>query len=352
MSLTVLSVAYPLASVGPDAVGGAEQVLSVLDTALVKLGHRSLVVACEGSVTAGTLIPTPAPTGTITAGARGRCHHAHRQNIQAALDRYRVDVVHMHGIDFYDYLPPPGVPTLVTLHLPPGWYKPDVFQIQRQGTYLHCVSHSQQQACPPGATLLPAIENGVSLQELAFHCSKRRFAITLGRICPEKNFHVAMDAGRIARMPVLLAGQVFPYEAHQQYFQREILPRLDHFRRFLGPIGFRRKRRLLTAARCLLMPSLAPETSSLVAMESLACGTPVVAFPSGALPEIVEHGVTGFLVNSVHEMAWAMEAAGDLDPERCRDVARRRFSLEKMVEQYLAVYRRLASGGSWPGGRS
>ncbi|TGS68868.1 glycosyltransferase, partial [Mesorhizobium sp. M8A.F.Ca.ET.181.01.1.1] len=91
------------------------------------------------------------------------------------------------------------------------------------------------------------------------------------------------------------------------------------------------KRRFLNAARCLVIPSLAAETSSLVAMEALACGTPVVAFPNGALPGVVEHGRTGFLVNDVHEMAGAIVAASRLDAEICRAEARRRFSLDQMI---------------------
>jgi len=102
---------------------------------------------------------------------------------------------------------------------------------------------------------------------------------------------------------------------------------------------------LLTAARCLLVPSLAPETSSLVAREALACGTPVVAFPNGALAEAVEHGRTGFLVRDVAGMAEAMGAAGGIDPGVCRAEARARFSLERMVADYFGAYERLAHAG-------
>ncbi|NHV87620.1 glycosyltransferase, partial [Escherichia coli] len=84
-------------------------------------------------------------------------------------------------------------------------------------------------------------------------------------------------------VPLLVAGALYPYPAHVDYFEREVRPLLDATRRFVGPVGFARKRRLLSAARCLLVPSLAAETSSLVAREAAACGTPVVAFPSGAL---------------------------------------------------------------------
>ena len=143
-------------------------------------------------------------------------------------------------------------------------------------------------------------------------------------------------------MPLLLAGQTFPYDAHESYFAREIAPRLDRARRFIGPIGLVRKRRLLSAARCLLLPSLAPETSSLVAMEALACGTPVIALPSGALPEIVEHGRTGFIVSDEQEMAEAIPAAARIEPEVCRAAARERFSLVRTVERYFALYRQLA----------
>jgi glycosyltransferase involved in cell wall biosynthesis len=135
---------------------------------------------------------------------------------------------------------------------------------------------------------------------------------------------------------------VFPYEAHERYFRDKILPRLDAKRRFIGPIGFGRKRRLLTAARCLLVPSLAPETSSLVAREAMACGTPVVAFPNGALPDTIEDGRTGFLVSDVAGMADAIEASRHLSPALCRAVAQERFSVERMTAAYLARYRMLA----------
>jgi glycosyltransferase involved in cell wall biosynthesis len=182
----------------------------------------------------------------------------------------------------------------------------------------------------------------VSVERLAMRVTKRGFALALGRICPEKNWNVATDAAKQAGVPLLLAGEVFPYEAHQTYFREQIEPRLDRLRRFIGPAGFARKRRLLSAARCLLVPSLAPETSSLVAMEALACGTPVIAFPSGALPDIVEHGVTGFIVRSSQEMAEAIRQADEIDPETCRRTARDRFSLEQMVNRYFALYRELA----------
>jgi glycosyltransferase involved in cell wall biosynthesis len=341
MTLTILNVAFPFAPVGPDAVGGAEQVLSGLDRALVGAGHRSIVIACAGSVAAGTLVSVPRTSGPITEAARRSAQRRHRAAIERALARWPVDLVHMHGLDFCDYLPSPRVPVLATLHLPPEWYPPAAFAA-RPNTFVHCVSAAQRARCPPDAPLLPEIPNGVPIAALTAKHARRGFALALGRICPEKGFHHALDAARRAGMPLLLAGEVFGYGAHVRYFRREVIPRLDRRRRFIGPIGFARKRRLFSAARCLLIPSLAPETSSLVAMEALACGTPVVAFPAGALPELVDHGRTGFIVQNECEMADAIAATARLDPDACRAAARERFSLERMTGRYLALYRALA----------
>ena len=342
MPLTVLSIGYSLAPVGPDAVGGAEQVLSALDRALVDAGHHSLVVANLGSQVAGTLVPTGPVPADITNAERARACGRHRAAVAQALADFPVDVVHSHALDFADHLPEPGVPTLVTLHLPRDFYPDGAVSVERPRTWFNCVSASQRRSFPPSAAMLPEVENGVPVDRLQPRHARRNFALCLGRICPEKGFEHAIDAGRLAETPLLIGGEVFPYDAHRRYFETEIRPRLGPRARFLGPVGWARKRRLLNAARCLLAPSLAAETSSLVAMEAIASGTPVVAFPNGALADIVEPGVTGYLVEDAHQMAEAIRAADGLDRERCRDVARCRFSLDRMLAGYFALYRRLA----------
>jgi glycosyltransferase involved in cell wall biosynthesis len=342
--LTVLSVAFPLATVTPDAVGGAEQVLSRLDAALVRAGHRSIVVAADGSRVSGTLVPTPRWDGRLE-GLRAATARTHRAAIAGVLATRPVDVVHLHGLDYLDYVPAPGVPALVTLHLPPSWYPPAAFAQARPDLTLVSVSESQRRACPATALPLRTIPNGVPLESLHAPARRRGFALALGRICPEKGFHHALDAARGARIPLLLAGHVFPYQAHLRHFERDIRPRLDARRVFIGPVGGRRKRRLLSAARCVLCPSLVPETSSLVAMEALASGTPVVAFASGALSEIVEHGRTGYLVRDAREMAEAVASVDAIDPEACRASARARFSARAMNDSYLALYGALAAAG-------
>jgi glycosyltransferase involved in cell wall biosynthesis len=344
MSMTVLSVAYPFAPVRSDVAGGAEQVLGQLDAALVRAGHRSIVIACEGSRPSGELIEVPRAGGPLEADkitlVQERCHHV----ICDALQRYDVDLVHLHGIDFHAYLPPPGVPALATLHLPLHWYPAEALRPRRPDTWVHCVSPSQHAACPSGDRVLPPIENGVPVHEFASLHAKRNFVLMLARICPEKGVHVAIDAAKQADVPLLIAGEVFPYPQHQRYFGDEVLPRLDRWRRFIGPVAPARKRRLLGAARCVVIPSLVGETSSLVAREALASGTPVVAFDRGALSETVENGKTGFLVDDENGLSDAIGRTGAIDPELCRKTARERFPLERMIDRYFSTYAMLTRG--------
>ena len=342
--LTVLSVAYPLAPVGPDAVGGAEQVLAAIDRALTAAGHRSIVVACEGSQVMGELAAIPATPPPFDPAAHAQAQSAVRRAMAPWLGR--ADVVHLHGLDFDGYLPPPGPPALATLHLPPSWYAPAALSPARPRTWLHCVSASQHralQALPHTPHLLPPIGNGVDVAALsAVRHGRRGYAVILGRICPEKGQHIALAAACRAGVGLLIGGVAFPYPAHQAYFAEQVAPLLDASRRHLGALGFARKRRLLAGARCLLAPSTAPETSSLVAMEAMSAGTPVIAFPSGALAELVEHGRTGYLVHTVAEMADAIGAAGSIGAETCRAVARERFTADRMTVQYMQAYRQLA----------
>lgn len=341
--LTILNVAFPLATVGPDAVGGAEQVLAAIDAALVEAGHESIVIASAGSTVRGALLPTPAPPALLDERAYHAAHAAHRAAIARALSEREVDLVHLHGVDFHCYLPPAGWPALVTLHLPLSWYPARALRPERAATYLHGVSAAQHRSGPPGIVLLDPIPNGVPTDVLHPEAPRGEYALALGRICPEKGFHLAIDAARAADVSLVLAGQVFGFPEHERYFEREVRPRLDRRRRFIGPVGLAKKRRLLAHARCLLVTSLTPEAASLASMEALACGTPVVAFALGALPDMIEHGVTGFLVapGDLDAAARAIEDCRRLRPADCRAAAERRFSVARMTGDYLRRYREL-----------
>ncbi len=336
MRLTVLSVAYPFAPVGPRAVGGAERILTDLDCALTASGHTSVVIACEGSVTAGRLVSIPLPASGFDAPQRT----ATERRVQAAIDRMvaecAVDLIHMHGFDFHRYRLPEGVPVLVTLHLPVAWYPAEIWQRLAGRAQVQFVSDSQRRSAPAELRDAPVIPNGVALQPWRER-AKADYALAMGRICPEKNQRAALEAGALAGVPVLLAGQVFPYAEHLAYFRDEVEPLLKPPHRFVGPVYGARKAHLLARARCLAHPTLAPETSSLVALEALAAGTPVVAYRSGALRDIVEDGINGFMVDDVFDMAEAIGRAGEISPAQCRRTAER-FSLDSMIDGYLRLY--------------
>jgi glycosyltransferase involved in cell wall biosynthesis len=341
MCLNVLHVAYPLAPVAPETSGGAEQVLLQLDRALMSRGHNSYVIACAGSRVAGGLIATAPVPSRLDEQAKQEAQRAHAAAIRNALQRFPVDLVHMHGIDFHAYLPPAGVPTLVTLHLPLSWYGQEALTPTRPDTWLHCVSQAQHRSAAPGINLLPPIENGVDVENFVLG-QKRNFALFLGRICPEKGVHLAIEAAERAGLPLLIAGQVFEYPEHRYYFERAVAPELSRRCRLIGPAGPSAKRKLLAMARCVLIPSLAEETSSLVAREAFAAGTPVIAFRRGALAETIAHGKTGFLVEDAAEMAAAISLVGSINPEHCRAEARRRFPLSRTIDKYFVLYRSLA----------
>jgi glycosyltransferase involved in cell wall biosynthesis len=340
--LHILSVAYGFAAVSADPAGGAEQVLAALDRALVDQGHRSTVIARRGSDTVGTLLDVPAADGDAPA-TRAAVHAAMRARIAEAVADGSPDLIHLHGLDFPAYLPAPGPPVLATLHLPLDWYPADALRPERPATYLQPVSADQAARAIPEVALLPPVPNGVDVDLYRPVANKADFALVLGRVAPEKGFHHALDAAIRADMPLRAAGTLFPYPAHVDYFETKVRPQLDARRRWVGPVAGAPKRRLLAEARCLLVPSTAAETSSLVAMEALASGTPVIAFRAGALPSIVEHGVTGFVVDTADGMADAISRIDRIDPAACRHAACTRFALSDTLDRYFDLYRRLAA---------
>jgi glycosyltransferase involved in cell wall biosynthesis len=270
-------------------------------------------------------------------------HEAYRRTIDEITRSFHVDVIHLHGVDFFEYAPSPGPAVVVTLHLPPSFYPAEVFALSRPRTHWVCVSESQRRALPGTELPLWSIENGVNLVDLRPRADKGDYVVALGRICPEKGFHLAVEAAKMAGCDLLLGGELFPYRDHRRYFDDVLAPRLDERRRFLGPLGRAKKAELLARARALAVPSLVPETSSLAAMEALGSGTPVVAHDVGALPHIVEHGKTGFIVSGVPEMAAAFALVHDIDPSVCRRAAEARFGVDRMTREYLELYARVAA---------
>jgi glycosyltransferase involved in cell wall biosynthesis len=317
--------------------------MATLEEAIVEVGHTSLVLARAGSSWRGRLFPLELPARVFDRSALQAVTSLYARAIDEILDRFHVDVVHLHGVDFSSYLPRPGPGVVATLHSPPSFYPAEAFAIDRPRTYLNCVSESQRRACPSSRVPIGVVPNGIALDDFRWREPKERFVAAVGRICAGTGFHVALDAAKVAGAPLLLTGEVSPNPEHLRYFALEIAPRLDHKRRFLGRLGKEQKRDLLSRASAVLLPSAVAEPSSLVAIEALASGTPVIAAPVGALSEIVEHGRTGFLATGVEAMATAVARASRIDAAECRGSAEERFGADRMVRDYLDLYERAAA---------
>lgn len=333
-----MSVAYPQFPIGPNSSGGAEQILFRLERGIVEAGHRSIVIAAAGSVVRGELIETPAFGSEISEKDRENSQRIHRGRIEHALCRAPIDLIHFHGLDFSCYLPDCEIAKLVTLHLPVAWYSPSVFKLPN---IRYCCVSEAQASTVPKEERPDVVLNGIDTGLFKSTCETRRNLLWLGRICAEKGTHVALRVAHRLQLPLVVAGPVHPFQAHQEYFANEVQPLLDSQRQWIGAASLSEKIELLSRARCLLIPSLVPETSSLVAMEAASSGTPVIAFRSGALPEVVEHGATGFIVDNEDEMASAVECVSVISAERCREQARARFDAVRMVRDYLALYERI-----------
>jgi glycosyltransferase involved in cell wall biosynthesis len=176
----------------------------------------------------------------------------------------------------------------------------------------------------------------------AYRCqtSKDDYFLFLGRIYPEKGLHTAIRLAQASGHQLVCAGPVFAPD--RPYFEAEIAPHLDGRQiMYVGPADFSRKQDLLGRAKALLLPLEVDEAFGLVMLEAMACGTPVIAPPRGAVPEVLVPGRTGFLAHSWEEFLAAMTMVGELDPQVCRQHVVENFSWESMVDKYVALYRAL-----------
>lgn len=334
--MRVLSVAYPLFPVNADSAGGAEQVLFHLEAELVRAGQKSTVIAAQGSSVCGQLIPTRPLMPEANEEDRATAQSEHREAIESALLSEEFDLVHYHGLDVASYYVQSHLPAVITVHLPVSWYAPEALTLP--GATIVFVSHSQAHGLEG-----EVVSNGIDVDSFAGQDLPREHHLCLARICPEKGIHLALQAAHIANEPLVIAGPVHPFPTHQKYFSDEIAPHLDKRRTYAGQVSLPEKIKLLNSAKSLLIPSLAAETSSLVAMEAAAAGTPSIAFRSGALPEVIEHGITGYIIDDIAEMAATMGNCKNISSKECRRIAVNRFRRQGMAADYLALYRKLVS---------
>ena len=260
------------------------------------------------------------------------------------------DLVHDESGSFWARAHELDAPVLATLHLPRHFYHDDLFKHIPENVIFNCVSHSQAKAFQDLAGILGVTPNGIALErfltpevDVEGLKNKRSGLLWLGRICEEKAPHLALEIARNTGSAIHLAGQVYPFSYHQEYFDREVMPALRETpgSRWIDSPSFEKKRRLLQSAEALLITSQVDETSSLVAMEAAACGTPVIAFNRGALNEVVVRGKTGFVVSDIAEAVQAVKHVSDIHSDACRNHAWENFSSARMADGYAATYETL-----------
>ena len=343
--LKILYIAYPLLPVSEKSCGGAEQVLVTLEQEMKRRGHETMVAACWGSKVAGEVLPTgDPPTGPDEFEPRSA---EHNRRVLAYLRSHpqEFDLVHDQSGTFWQSLDRNTelpVPVLVTLHLPRGFYPEEAFGRVPPNVKFNCVS--QKQAASFGDLRPACVPNGIGVHKYSVAEKKGDYLLWLGRICEEKGAHLAIEVAQRTGRPLIIAGQVYPFSYHQQYFREKIWPQVDGERvSWAESPNLQEKVELLQGARAVLIPSLVDETSSLVAMEAMACGTPVIAFRRGALPEVIADGHTGFVVDTMEEMACCVDRVGEIEPSDCRRRVEEHFSSTRMGDEYEQLYRRITS---------
>jgi glycosyltransferase involved in cell wall biosynthesis len=338
--MRIAQVAPLFEAVPPKLYGGTERVVSWLTEELVRQGHEVTLFASGDSDTRAKLeavwpiaIRLDPVTKDWVAAYSVMMEHVARH-------AHEFDVLHFHT----DYHPFPlfsrlGVPWLTTLH---GRLDlPEFKKIYETFPTVPLVSISDAQRLPlPNQNWIGTVHHGLPPDLLTPLPVAHDYLAFLGRISPEKRVDRAIEIAKRAGIKLKIAAKVDKADA--EYFETEIRHLLDHPNvEFVGEINDRQKPEFLAGARALLFPIDWPEPFGLVMIEAMACGTPVIAYPRGSVPEVMEHGVTGFIVSNEDEAVDAVRHLGDIDRAGVRAAFDERFTSERMACDYLALYTRL-----------
>lgn len=348
-SLRVAIVSTCALSTPPRAYGGTELILAQLARGLDELGHRPTVFATGDSTCVGAercLFEHPVWPPNDLAELR------HAGAAWSRISRGGFDVVHINHAEALPFASFVSVPTVATVH-----HCRDEELVEHYASYsdVAFVAISRRQAELSWEVPFRAvIHHGLDVDRYPLGEGGPQCAF-LGRFAREKAPHLAIDAARRVGVPIALGGE--PHPAEYGYFAREVEPRLrdEAGARWLGELDHDRKVALLSTSRCMLFPIQWEEPFGLVMIESMLVGTPVVAFACGAALEVVEDGVTGFLVHDVDEMCQRVRDVGGIDRRACHDRARERWSLQRMAREYASLYAEVIEGwgarapaGGWP----
>jgi len=328
-------VAPPWVPVPPPAYGGTETVLDTLARGLSAAGHE-VVLWTTGDSTC--LVPRRHVLERALGTASGAMASELRHVVGAYAEMSGVDVVHDHtlvGPVYADRLP--WLPVVTTNH---GPFQSDLSALYRATSDrvpVIAISHHQA-AGAEGVRLAGVIHHGVDPGAFPVGDGSGGYAVFLGRMSPDKGVDTAVRVARRAGVPLLIAAKMA--EANEKaYFDQKVKPILGDGVEYIGELGSAAKLELLGRAICLINPIAWPEPFGMVMIEAMATGTPVVATPCGAVPEIVVDGLTGFIRSGEESLADAVARIGEIDRRDCRARVEGSFSAEQMVDAHLEVYR-------------
>jgi glycosyltransferase involved in cell wall biosynthesis len=339
----IAQVAPLYESVPPKLYGGTERVVSWLTEELVRLGHEVTLFASGDSETSARLVPA-CPRALWRDSSCKETLPQHVRLMELVFqDVSRFDVIHFHT----DYLHFPLLrrcpcPSVTTLH--GRLHVPDLGPLLAEYPEIPLVSISDEQRRPlPDANWQATVYHGLPRDLHTWREKRGEYLAFLGRMSPEKGIDRAVEIARRTGMKLRIAARI--YSEERAYFHETVEPLLresSSFVEFIGEVGGRAKDEFLGNAAALLFPIDWPEPFGLVMIEALACGTPVIAWRNGSVPEVIDHGVTGFVVDSIEDAVEAVKHVQWLDRARCRRVFEDRFDVARMARDYVDVYRRLA----------
>jgi glycosyltransferase involved in cell wall biosynthesis len=346
--LRIAIIAPPWVPVPPPAYGGTEAVVDNLARGLQAAGHQVLLFSTGDSSCA---VPTdwvvPSAVGTVGMGSPTEARHVINA-YQAAL-AWDADVVHDHTLIGPIYGERFGLPIITTNHGPFESELRDFYEAIGSSIAIIAISH-RQAAAAGDIPVAAVIHHGLDVDGFPLGTGDGNYALFLGRMSPDKGVHTAVQIARKAEIPLKIAAKLRE-PAERAYFEEAVEPFLGDGIDFVGEVGGQTKLDLLARARCLLNPIAWPEPFGMVMIEALACGTPVLATPCGAVPEIVDDGLTGFVREEEADLAEVVLDVGTLDRRLCRDVAAERFSTERMAADHVRLYQSLLAGPGLRGQR-
>ncbi|WP_447978360.1 glycosyltransferase family 4 protein [Candidatus Nitrospira bockiana] len=355
--MRIAQVAPLWESVPPKLYGGTERVVSYLTEELVRQGHDVTLFASGDSETTAHLVPVTPRSLRLHDGIFNRDAPITLQCEQVFGSDLGFDVIHSH-LDFLAFPLARRCPSPVLTTIHGRLDLPELTPVYREFREHPLVSISDAQRRPiPWANWVGTVHHGLPPNLYRFHRGGGGYLAFLGRIAPEKCPDQAIRIAQATGMPLRIAAKVDP--ADREYFHSKIEPLLsDPLVEFIGEIDDEEKNDFLGDALALLAPFDWPEPFGLVLIEALACGTPVLAYRRGSIPEIIEDGVTGFVADTLTELIDAAGKVRTVDRERCRKAFEERFTVEHMVRRYVALYEGLVSvqagvrgqaGGTWNG---